>query len=354
MGTICIRDGITNQIIQEGDAVIAMILVESDDNGRSTRSFNSRNIGEGYKIASLPVHGTWNGFLVEGDSDNIVNRINSMALPVLFNKTDNENIFSAIQESLQQKPNFRGKHHCLSVIKLETLSLLGGIDHIKSIIDNRSKETEAIALQRFLNVYLKKKDKLRNMESLEPQSEQNQNMDELAFRQRELRVLSQAFSFERFDSTYLGFKLPYSAGALEKYRVDQYSDDLLSALGDHVYHLSEELLSGDKITPNYQSLQKALFDSRFISDSLAVLGLSLSPSLTAEFAPENNASLQFSKAVLFSELKQQIEICKEYGPSDLLVGNLLKEISSLKSELAASIRTSLTVTNTKNLPDIKM
>jgi hypothetical protein len=345
MGTTCIRDSISNEVIKEGDEVVSFILRDHDGGGRKARHFNPNDIGQTFQMATLPVRGVWNGVTVEGVPNTVVDQINLLSVPVLDSRNPPPTAFSDMQAMLQAEPFQDGSRHALSVIKLETLEMLRTVDAIKSVVGNSSPETESFALNRVVGAYKNKQEQIAELVRQGPPEVVDPNTDVLGFRRRELSSLGKVFSFEKYESTFLGFNLPYSARALEKYSVDHLSKTLLDAVSDYAFDASESIKRTGQVPDGYGSLQKALYDTRFISDSLGILGLDFSPSRTTSFSPNNTATLQFSKAVLFKELNNHIADIKEFGASPDEISDLKIEIASLKIELAVSVRKSLEITN---------
>lgn len=99
MGTFSLADGITGEPINEGDKVVAMLLTDGRDEEPHRINYLFEDPSDKYKIASLQIHGVWDGTVVIADADN------SLAVQsALFAANFDGQTFADLQVELYTRP----------------------------------------------------------------------------------------------------------------------------------------------------------------------------------------------------------------------------------------------------------
>lgn len=330
MGTFALADSVTNQVIQEGEKVIALLLSHGTSN--TPRTYLFADPLERLKFASLPIRGVWDGVSVIAEDDSSVGV--KTAIGSTFKK--NCDTFEELQEKLYTDAKIKipaqtfsaeyEQEFSLFVIKIDTYELLmnsfknkdvfdieGGLNAVKSIIP---------AILKSIEDEKSDDDKVRN--------EAYAKIDQL----------SKSVFFESWQDTVEGINLPIVARSLISGGRIEYSDELKRYLSENGLfgHKARHGLSKNLVLPSgYDDVFRGLHESYLIQIAMMNLQLGLQPAHKVSPGYRDASRIPMLTAMLASEMSLFIEHSSEnMDRSDL--EDLDKVLTPIRNQVGEMVK----------------
>lgn len=311
MGTYSLSDGITGELITEGDKVVAMLLIDGRDEEPHRINYLYEDASEKYKIASFPIKGVWDGHVVIADADHSI-----AVQSALYAANFDGPTFAELQAELYTKPirlipsGFAGKggffdkdepsmlKFSLFVAKRESIDL---------VLNNR-------AVKKFhgeaVNDEMEKADAL--FEKLLPALVKLNSQDEEERFEGYMVTegLSKAIFFQSNERTCQGLPVPRVARALADSESSPFSDRLgFFMASQHLYR--SEALRQVKLTqqlpPAYREVFSALQETMALGWGMKRLAIPLITAAGRVNVHKDSGRIELLQRMLMNELRVYVD-----------------------------------------------
>lgn len=322
MGTINVTDAITHQVINEGDAVVAIII------SRAEPQMLGHSSTQQYKVSSLPIEGTWDGHRVVPNDDltfsSTFNQI--MVQSGSGNHKQIPDTFIDVQAKIARNPEIEGNTYGLMVVRESTVEMLRGLNQMDFNMGGATEISDVANYHVLAAEYLRVYDLF----------DQGDNSEGI---RRTLSALQEALEFKSIESSINNVELPMVCSSLLRDSHCAFSDrmiDMLDELNGHqgqIRHLQDYR----ELPRETNEVVSKLHQAQFIATALNIIGRQLSPSMTTVARQDDHYNLEIASKVVHSELKAKLDFAKE-SKSPRFLGEIDNEIEALKQMLADVVR----------------
>ncbi|WP_338924778.1 hypothetical protein V0M98_34730 (plasmid) [Pseudomonas silesiensis] len=342
MGTFSLADGITGELITEGDQVVAMLLVDGSDEEPHRINYLFEDGSDKYKIASLPIQGMWDGSVVVAYDNNAI-----AVRSALYAANFEGQTFADLQAELYTKPNreipsgFAGKggffqndppsmlRFSLFVAKRESIDLVLDNEIVKksygmSLVDELQK------VDALVEKLLPALDKLASEE------------DDVRFEAyMETEGLSKAVFFGSNEHTYRGLPVPRVARALADSESSPFSGRLGFFLSSENLYRADalrQLKSTRQLPVVYQEVFSALQETMALQWGMKRLSIALNSATPRVKVHKDSARVALLQRMLMSELRVYVDqVSDDHDQSaldaiDAVLKPVLEDVKALVGE----------------------
>lgn len=311
MGTFSLADGITGELINEGDQVVAMLLVDGSDEEPHRINYLFEDGSEKYKIASLLIQGVWDGSVVCAYDNNAI-----AVRSALYAANFEGPTFADLQAQLYTKPNreipsgFAGKggffandppsmlRFSLFVAKRESVDL---------VLDN---ETVKKAYGMSLHDEMQKIDSLveKLLPALEKLASEEEDVRFEAYMETE--GLSKAVFFSSNEHTYRGLPVPRVARALADSESSPFSGRLGFFLSSENLYRAEalrQLKLTRQLPAAYEEVFSSLQETMALQWGMNRLSIPLNTAARRANVYKDISRIELLQRMLMSELRMYVD-----------------------------------------------
>jgi hypothetical protein len=333
-----IVDSVTKQEIQDGEAVVLMLLVnatsQSNDMGLMARS-NDR-----VKVASLPIHGVWdNNQFTPNDENTVAVR----SVLESFNSTHESlseliaSLWSDATVDVEQPSwNCSNKmEFSMFVTKEASLEKVANTTIVKQRVGIHDVESDILKIQGFADKCAAAAVKLNGI------SGKGDDYYDAMYQMDEYENIIRMRSSD-YVPIECGETVPYAATALKRSGETPFSTDLLITLNEENFagaygSLGEKELMGNPPLPEfYGELYRSVHEGVSIIHSLNLLGIHLAPTAFCNTPKRDTSMMELMGQVLAEDIRKHVEECRDY--SDEPAAEIDRLITPLKSCVADALR----------------
>jgi hypothetical protein len=344
MGTYSVKDAVTGQDIKEGEKMIGIFLSRD-----LTPESNKSKVGifayskERYKMASLPIHGTWNGVTMTPDDPK------SFAAFVSHECIgDSSNSVQQLMESMihDSQRTYEGKtsshfgqepdtilEYSFMAMKASTLDIIKGLKDIKQYFgahdpDQGLKQIDAL--------------KERFFEALDAYEAKDSNDKTDVGAMYRCIKLSKSIFFQNsnYENGIEGLPVPYAAKAMEE-QLDNLFDkrvyEYFQQCGVGEFDGYDYLKANRDLPDYYPDMFKSVHEAQFIFDSMEFLDIPMQPTITMGGSYRSTAKLELMTTLLDQEVSRYIERCSDNMDMEE-VKKIDAVLSPVKSVVAGLLR----------------
>ncbi|WP_122531304.1 hypothetical protein [Pseudomonas viridiflava] len=321
-----IIDSITKQVIQEGESVVLMFLInsrsENNDVGLLTR------LHDQYKLASLPIKAVWGGGRFESGAEDqfaIQSLIKSMADPQVSSLGDLvEKLWDYGHQSIE-KPHWNCSNmqeYSLFAVKPATLDKLASTSTIQANVPILNAKEHLPAAIAHAHTYMTHA-KISNHDV-----EQDKRIDHFMEDDRLKRVFHLK-SCHGYDEDY-DTPLPYAVYALNRSSECRFAGKLLSTLHRERFAVESGELDIDRYSQFYEGTHLATA----IVHALGFLDIPLAPTHWAQSRRREVAKMEFMSKVLVEDLNAHCSETRDYDDHpEKVVRDLISPLKTCVSDL---------------------
>lgn len=322
MGTTNVTDAITHQVINEGDAVVAIII------SRAEPQMLGHSSTQQYKISSLPIEGTWDGHRVVPNDDltfsSTFNQI--MVQSGSGNHKQIPDTFVDVQAKIARNPEIEANTYALMVVRESTVEMLRGLNQMDFKMGSATEVSDVANYHVLAAEYLRVFDLFAQG-------------DNSAGIRRTLASLQQALEFRSIESSINNVELPMVCSSLFRDSHCAFSDRMIDMIDElngyqgQIRHLQDYR----ELPRETNEVVSKLHQAQFIASAMNIIGRQLAPSMTTIARQDDHYNLEVASKVIHSELKAKLDFAKEAGSPSFL-GEIDNEIEALKRMLADVVR----------------
>jgi hypothetical protein len=341
MGTYNLNDAVTREKIREGDKAIGIFL--SKDISPNSNSANVGIFGDSsdrYQMASLPIHGVWNGISLTPDDPKSFSAYmahetighSAKSVPELM-----ESLIVDSRRTYEGKKGFLGKNpditleYSFMVIKPETLERMLGIPEIHKLYGNQRPEDGLKAVDQLLEKFWTVLDKFQALGS-------ERDRDNLYY---SCLKLSKSIFFQNHVDEIDGIKLPYAAKSMVEFETKLFDKQFYETFKECGVGEFEgfEYLRNMRALPDYYPEMYAGFHlAQQIFESMDYLDIPLQPAIRLSSGDMRRAAMiEMSTGTLLKSITE----CIEDGGDNMEMSEVTKVdrlLTPLKSGVADLIR----------------
>lgn len=352
MGTYSLKDAVTGQDIKEGEKMIGIFLSRdlSPESHKSKIGIFAESKNR-YQMASLPIHGSWNGISLTPDKPNgfaaftshecIGNSSKSVEELMESMTRDSQRTYNGQNDCFGRRPDTVLEYSFLA-IKASTLDVVKNITDIKEYYGAHDPD---IGLQQMEAL------KVRFFEALSV-------YDEIDSRDKDLKIpamyrclkLSKSIFFQNanYEHNIENLPVPYAAKSMDESDniFDRRMSEYFRQCGVGEFEGFEYLIKNRELPDYYPDMFKGLHEAQFIFDSMNFLDMPLQPTISLGGSYNSTAKLELMTGILQQEVGLYIDRCSEntdmlevkkidtvLGPIKACVAGLIRQRNDFEKEI---------------------